>query len=126
VPAKTFASGRFSSGTLSPVTNVLLWAVMFCLVVYGWLLFRADNMLVVWDYTVALARFTAGGMNDWGTLLAYILPLVLVQLVQKFTNTLELLPRMSGLISLTVKTAMICGLIFLSAATGQRFIYFDF
>ena len=81
---------------------------------------------VIRDYTVALASFSAGGTADWGALLAYILPLVLVQLVQKFMNTLELLPRMSGLTGLTVKTAMICGLIFLSAATGQRFIYFDF
>jgi D-alanyl-lipoteichoic acid acyltransferase DltB (MBOAT superfamily) len=110
--------------------NFVAWLVMFCLVLLGWLFFRAVDMTAVAACYRGMAQLSVGGGALWGTLFAYIAPLIVVEMVQKFTGELELLtrvPRLNhGIVSLTLKALMIYGLVFLSAEGGQQFIYFDF
>jgi D-alanyl-lipoteichoic acid acyltransferase DltB (MBOAT superfamily) len=117
---------RERAGSMSATSNLLLGSLMFSLVVFGWLLFRATTMTEVWSYADGLLSFTTGPWDSWGVLLAHIAPLILVQIAQKRTGELELLAHSSGIVSITLRALLLYGLIFLAARGGQQFIYFDF
>src|SRR5262245_19403814 len=112
------AAGRFASRI-----------VMFHAVCYGWLLFRANSVTQIWNFTAALVR---GSWVDPG--------------MASFAGVLVLLTAMLWAIEMWVRNAddpttslgwhwgigpvacgvMIVVLIILSAPAGQSFIYFQF
>jgi D-alanyl-lipoteichoic acid acyltransferase DltB (MBOAT superfamily) len=114
-------AARERSGTMGMVPSLLLGCLMFSLVVFGWLLFRATTMNEVWHFTNGLMQFSMGPWDSWGVLSAHVAPLILVQIAQKRSGQLELLAQTSGLVGITLRALLIYGLMF-----GQQFIYFDF
>ena len=119
-------AARERIGTMSMVPSLLLGCLMFSLVVFGWLLFRATTMNEVWHFTNGLMQFSMGPWDSWGVLLAHVAPLILVQIAQRRSGQLELLARTSGIVGITLRALLIYGLMFLAAKGGQQFIYFDF
>jgi len=103
--------------------------VMFHAVCYGWLLFRAESVMQIWNFTAALMR------GPW-----------IDSTMASFAGVLVLLTAMLWFVEMWVRNAddptasfgwtwgmgpIICGvmvvvLIVLSAQAGQSFIYFQF
>jgi D-alanyl-lipoteichoic acid acyltransferase DltB (MBOAT superfamily) len=119
-------SERSREGSMTPLINAALTLLMFCLTMLGWLFFRAASMQDVWIFAQRTFLWTAGSWDGWLHVLAYISPLLAMQVLQKHTGRLELISETKGFIGLTVRAMLIYALVFLSASGGQEFIYFDF
>ena len=137
-----FAKSFFSKSGF--FIHIGAWAVMTMLTLVGWTFFRA---LTIGDAFSALDQagtaFSSGAfatemifLPEWQTLLFYISPLLLVQLVQAASGKLEIfhasltfaqnravLSRFAGINALLF---ILCAIVFLSAEGGQEFLYFDF
>lgn len=98
----------------------------FALVVIGWIIFRADNLGMAWEYICRL--FTSGGLKPVGstlTLISIILMLVVEWLHRQKAHGLEI----SYLNSHILKYAIYIGLavlMFFSYTNSESFIYFQF
>jgi len=104
------------------------WAGTMLLVLYGWLLFRAGSLGQILDLTTALALWS---WPDWGgsyalNLVAFTLPLILVQIWQARTGDLLAPVRWP-----TWGRALLQGVLLLAIVVWWRkeaapFIYFQF
>lgn len=116
------AEGRWMP-TLKEFGQMLL---TFTLVVIGWIIFRADNLGMAWEYICRL--FTSGGLKPVGstlTLISIILMLVVEWLHRQKAHGLEI----SYLNSHILKYAIYIGLailMFFSYTNSESFIYFQF
>jgi D-alanyl-lipoteichoic acid acyltransferase DltB (MBOAT superfamily) len=137
-----FAHPLFSRKGL-PV-HVSAWLVMSGLTLIGWTFFRAES---IGDAMTAITlmgeAFWSGAVvsqlavtPEWGTLGFYVLPLILVQIVQARSGQLEFL-HVSLIGNMTAKPWLrfaganallfvICAIAFLASEGGQEFLYFDF
>ena len=125
--------------------NLGAWFVMTVLTLIGWTFFRAETLGDAFSaMAVASAAFGSGAvftelgrLPEAADLLFYLWPLLLVQTTQAMSGRLEFLPDLikpasCGSISLrqfaglNALLFLVCSIFFLSADSGQQFIYFDF
>lgn len=104
--------------------KVLAWAVMFCLIVFGWLVFRAPSL--TWLGHVLLERpFTRTAQNVTGSLVAlamiafYALPLLLKWLIDRSA------PRSIVLHGSYYALATLAAIVYFNSSSPD-FIYFQF
>lgn len=113
-------------GGTAVACNLLAWAVMFVLIVFGWLLFRATSvdhivqMLSVFTTDMSLAS------SLWLDVARVLLPLLFVQALQLLKNELEVLPVLPIWLRYHVGVFVIWCVIFGAARGTREFIYFDF
>jgi alginate O-acetyltransferase complex protein AlgI len=101
-----------------------LVSLMFLLVCIGWLLFRAHDM----DTVIAVFRGMHGAVSfePFRNVLFYVAPLLAFQTLQLWTRKLEPLPQIPGFVRMNVQLFVLFGVLILSSAKTQEFIYFAF
>lgn len=103
--------------------------VTFHLVCLGWLFFRAQNLATI-DYYIRniLQHFTWSpeAMKSLQTIIFYSWFLILFQLIQYFSGTLDPLRRCHWFVRLNVWIFVMMSIISLSARGAHEFIYFAF
>jgi alginate O-acetyltransferase complex protein AlgI len=106
--------------------HLFAWAVMLCLVMVGWVFFRATSFDQAWQMLAAL--FGAGPVNLDGLvqLAGFALPLVAVECFQRFRGVPEALDHGPFLWRFTAVVVVVMAVLLVSAPPGQDFIYFDF
>jgi alginate O-acetyltransferase complex protein AlgI len=104
----------------------LAWLVMMTLVMCGWTLFRARSFEDAMSVFQAALSFRHLASDNWSILGFYIAPLAIVELAQRVGRRVDV--STFGPHFIRVNAALFCiySLLFLSAAEGQEFIYFDF
>lgn len=116
------AEGRWMP-TLKEFGQMLL---TFALVVIGWIIFRADNLGMAWDYIGRL--FTSGSLKPIGstlTLISILLMLAVEWLHRQKTHGLEISYLNSHILKYTIYIGLAI-LMFFSYTNSESFIYFQF
>ncbi len=106
------------------VQNILLTCLMFMLICFGWLLFRAHSLATIETFIFGIHSLQYTPL--FATIIFYIFPLVAFEMIQLSYRTLEPLAQLPSFIRLNIQLFMLCGLVFLSSKGGQQFIYFNF
>ncbi len=112
-----------------PLKRFLMWILMFHLVCFGWLLFRAQNLTTVGVFLESIFTKFAWSQSAgdvFGRLVFYGWFLVLWQVIQHFSNRLDLLEDRGWFVRLNVWIFVIMSILALGAQGGQEFIYFAF
>jgi D-alanyl-lipoteichoic acid acyltransferase DltB (MBOAT superfamily) len=102
---------------------------MFHLVLFGWLLFRVENMSQFERLMAGLLGPWDSWVSAWDMLLYMALPLTslaVVQIWQGKTGELEVLARASWPVRTVVLSLMISAILFLNRSNTIEFIYFQF
>ncbi len=122
---------RFGSGQVAKL-NLIQFAkgvLMFHLVCFGWLLFRAQNMETVRIFLQSIFTHPYGSpeaAQAFRTLAFYSGFLILFQVVQGLTHTLDPLRRAPRFVRLNVYIFLVMSLLALAATGKHEFIYFAF
>ncbi len=107
--------------------HMLAWAVMLPLVVFGWVIFRSQNLPTLFSAVNALTHGGYGfGHSDFGAFFYYSIPLVIAEIFQRFRLGARMPARVWGFLHFNAALFVLLSLCFLSARGGQQFIYFDF
>jgi D-alanyl-lipoteichoic acid acyltransferase DltB (MBOAT superfamily) len=115
-----------------PVWKLLRVVVLFHLVCYGWLLFRAESMGQVRVFTMRLLATSGDGLSallasDQTLLFAGLALLLLVyQAAQARAGDLDLIFRLPTPVRATVYAGMALAFMWLGVYGGPAFIYFQF
>lgn len=126
--AETWAAGR----TRRPVFPLAVrvgaqMAVMFCLTVVGWILFRSRSADQAWQMLTRLGF--ASSEHTWEllhALLFYTLPLIGAQVIQHFRRDLFWLPRWPAPVVGAVYAILVALTLVLGVRESMEFIYFQF
>jgi len=111
------------------VRGVAAWFVMFHLTCLGWLIFRAGSLrdLVTLGRNL-VTRFTPSAVD--GVLLAslglYVLPLVLIHLIEAHADDVLIVPRLPIAVRYFVYSATLYLILLFGNFGGAEFIYFQF
>jgi D-alanyl-lipoteichoic acid acyltransferase DltB (MBOAT superfamily) len=115
----------FASPVGLPV-HLIAWAVTMVLVMIGWVLFRAESFGDAWALLGATMGTEGYSVQTFWPVVAYALPLVLVEIYQRATDRQEVLTVGPLLLRYTAAASVLLTLLVFSAPSSQEFIYFDF
>jgi D-alanyl-lipoteichoic acid acyltransferase DltB (MBOAT superfamily) len=121
-------SGVVVRSPFSPLA-VVLWAVMFHVTCYGWLIFRADSIAHLRDLTAALVTsFTPGPQSSAHVtaLLWHIPPLLAIHAFEAAYDDLMIVFRLPRLWRYMVFSALVYLTVLFGDFGGAQFIYFQF
>ena len=114
----------------SPVARVIGWAVMFHLVCYGWLIFRARTAGQIGTLTARLfTDFAPASINVPGLLAPFVLyttPLLLVHVCEAYYDDVLTVPRLPRAVRYSVYVAAFYLTMLFGNFGGAEFIYFQF
>ena len=120
------------SGTISEFMNRRIgWTIqvviMFALVTFGWMIFRAESMTQLGSWVGTLVQFNTD-LPDAFTLKRsiFILPVVAMQLFQLKTNNLSGVLTLSWIRQTAIYASIILGIVIFGVMDGDAFIYFQF
>ena len=79
----------------NPLTNLTAWSIMSCLTLFGWAIFRADNL--TWLFGIFSGGFTAGftgdslisGLNVVLSVAVFASPLFFLMLIDRTVEKLK-------------------------------------
>ncbi len=103
--------------------------ITFHLICLGWLLFRAQDLTTVRIFLQSILlhpHWSPQALESLRGLLFYSWFLILFQLLQAWTGTLDPLRRWPWFVRLNVWVFVCMSLLSLAVSTGQEFIYFAF
>jgi len=106
--------------------HVLAWLVMMFLVMCGWTLFRArtfEDAIAVFQAALSFSHFAS---VNWSTLGFYIAPLAIVEVAQLVARRVDVASFGPRFVRFNAALFCIYSLLFMAAAGGREFIYFDF
>jgi D-alanyl-lipoteichoic acid acyltransferase DltB (MBOAT superfamily) len=117
-------SRRRGSPAVRRLQDAALIVLMFMLVCIGWLLFRAPDMATV----TAFFRGLGGTFSTepFRSVAFYVAPLLVFQTLQLWTGKLEPLADFPRFARMNVQLFVAFGILVLSSAKTQEFIYFAF
>jgi D-alanyl-lipoteichoic acid acyltransferase DltB (MBOAT superfamily) len=114
----------------SPAARVLGWAVMFHLVCYGWLIFRARSAGQIASLSASLfTGFSPASIDLRGLLVPlalYTAPLLLVHLCEAYYDDVLTVPRLPRPVRYSVYAATFYLTMLFGNFGGAEFIYFQF
>ncbi len=116
---------RKSTGLARQVEDLALVAIMFVLVCFGWLLFRAPDTATVMAFLRGVGR-PLGSLDPFGHILFYVAPLLVFEALQGWKRKLAPTDATPLFLRLNVQLFVLLGIALLSATTSQKFIYFNF
>jgi D-alanyl-lipoteichoic acid acyltransferase DltB (MBOAT superfamily) len=117
-------SRRQGSPAVLRLQDAALIVLMFMLVCTGWLLFRAPDMATVTTFFRGLGgTFSTEPFRSVGF---YIAPLLVFQTLQLWTGKLEPVADLPRFARMNVQLFVTFGILVLSSAKTQEFIYFAF
>jgi D-alanyl-lipoteichoic acid acyltransferase DltB (MBOAT superfamily) len=103
--------------------------VMFALVLYGWLIFRAQNLDTIRIFTLSIFAHPHGSpqaLADFRTLMFYAHPLIIFQALQVYFGTMNPMLKWPLLVRVAVWTFIIMSTLALAPREAGEFIYFAF
>ena len=103
--------------------------VMFCFVLYGWLIFRAQNLDTIGIFTLSIFAHPHGSpeaLADFRTLLFYAHPLIIFQALQVYFGTMNPMLNWRLPVRVAVWTFITMSILALAPSEGGEFIYFAF
>lgn len=111
------------------IKTIVKIIVMFHLVCFGWLLFRAENMLQVYTFTAKLFEFS-GEMSSFfigsvSLMIFYLVPLVVYEIWMENKGLMAMINQKSYVQTLFY-SYLILMLLFFPSPTAHEFIYFQF
>lgn len=103
-------------------------AFMFCLTLYGWLLFRCHTFDQIAQMTRAIfgGPLGADSFVRFGTIAFYALPLVLVQFIQRRSGNLDVVGRAPLWVQVPFYLFCLYSILLFGVFRGAAFIYFQF
>jgi len=119
----------------------LAWLVMTWLTLIGWTFFRAESIgdafaaINIFNYGLVSGEvfMTIAKLEQAGQFVFYVLPLIFVQILQANRQRLEIIwdnlsspSPLARFVGVNFLFFILSSLLFLSAQSGQAFIYFDF
>lgn len=107
----------------------ILGVIMFHLTCLGWLLFRAQNVETISIFLQSIFLSPLGSPEAWSNfkdLLFFSWFLILFQVIQGVTGTLNPMARWHWFVRLNVWVFIIMSLLTIASTGGQEFIYFAF
>jgi D-alanyl-lipoteichoic acid acyltransferase DltB (MBOAT superfamily) len=108
------------------VRTLSLMALMFCLTLIGWVLFRVESVPdLVALITAAIEQPTYGAYR-FRELPAYVLPVVVMMVIQYRAHNLLVVTRWPGLIRTIVYAAILFAIALFAQRESSEFIYFQF
>ncbi|MDQ8205001.1 MBOAT family O-acyltransferase [Pelagicoccus sp. SDUM812003] len=110
-------------------TALFQWFFMLQLTCIGWLIFRARNMETVLTFLESIftsLKISSDAIQNLGTLLFYIWPLIIFQLVQYFKRDMEPTHKWHWFAQVNIWLFLLWGIISLANRSSQDFIYFAF
>ncbi|MDB5291963.1 MAG: patA [Phycisphaerales bacterium] len=109
--------------------NALMWLIMLHLTCLGWLLFRAKNVTTIAVFLQSILLHPHGSAEAVAALKSLMFFgwfLILFQIVQYRTKTLDPMSRWHWFVRLNVWILVIMSLLALASTEGKEFIYFAF
>ena len=120
---------RRGSDGLSWPRTVAQGLVMFHLVCFGWLLFRAQDLATIGLFTRSLAtelHWTAQAGHEFASLALVTWPLIAMQAAQWWSGSLEPVHGWPRLVRAHVWALLLLGIAAHSGRPASEFIYFAF
>ncbi len=112
---------------LGKVKHTTAWAVMSVLTLIGWIIFRSQNWQTLYEALQALLRLNGNFIEaDYSTLFYYTAPLVVFEGIQRFALVNCLPARAASFVRFSAGLFVVLSILFISARSGQQFIYFNF
>jgi alginate O-acetyltransferase complex protein AlgI len=119
--------GRADARTaMGLATNFASWFVTMVLVMIGWVFFSAHTFDSAMSVLTAVVGTDGYRWSTFAPLLGCVVPLLLVEIWQRFSRAVEVLNAGPLLLRYSTRVVVILTLGVLSAPEGQQFIYFDF
>ena len=124
---RSFRAWAFGPSLVARLTS---WMVMFHLICYGWLIFRARTAGQIADLTSRLfTNFNASAVDTTALLVPlalYATPLVLVHAMEAQHDDLLIVPKLPPLVRYSVYAATFFLTMLFGNFGGSEFIYFQF
>jgi hypothetical protein len=124
---------RRGPAILRRLQDAALIGLMFVLVCFGWLLFRAPDLATVGVFVRGMLGAAGAGItqtDDWlgpfRSIIFYVVPLLAFQALQLYKRNLLPLGQLPAFAQLNIQMFVLYSLFFLASATSQKFIYFNF
>lgn len=115
---------RTASGLLS---QSMAWMVMCILTLIGWIIFRSQNWATLSAAFRALLQMSGSFRDaDFSNLFYYAGPLMVMETIWHFRARFALPKLAATFVQLNVGLFVALSLLFMSARSGQQFIYFNF
>ena len=112
--------------TRRALRTLSLMALMFALTLIGWVLFRVESVQdLVTMITSAIERPTDGGYT-YRSLPWYVLPVLIMMMIQYRAHDLLVVTRWPAPIRLAVYTLIFYGIVLFAQREASEFIYFQF
>jgi alginate O-acetyltransferase complex protein AlgI len=106
--------------------NGIAWAVMFSLVLFSWVFFRAHTFGDASSMLASFGRFGGPSDGNWALVFYYAWPLVVAEIWQYSRASLIAPPMLLRFARVNAALFIAYALIFLWAPGVRQFIYFDF
>lgn len=106
--------------------NVIAWFAMFCLVMAGWVFFRARTFDDAMAVFANLGDLSGYSFETFEPVLRFVIPLVLVEIYMRAARQLEVLDVGPFLVRYSTTVLAFMAVLTLAAKGGREFIYFDF
>jgi alginate O-acetyltransferase complex protein AlgI len=106
--------------------HVAAWLVLMLLVMAAWIFFRAHSFVDAWTILTGCLVMSGFDFEVVRPLLFYILPLIIVEIYQRFTGNIEFMARGPFLLRYSAAMSIVLAVFVLGAGGGRQFIYFDF
>lgn len=120
---------RLRDNVLGSGTGIAKCVITFHVVCFGWLIFRAQNITTICVFLRSIflhPHLSPEAIDCLKNLLFYSWFLVLFQIVQSLSGTLNPMQQWPWFIRLNVWLIIFMSLLSLAARSGQEFIYFAF
>jgi D-alanyl-lipoteichoic acid acyltransferase DltB (MBOAT superfamily) len=108
------------------IGNVAAWLALMLLVMLTWIFFRAHSFGDAWTVLAGCFGTTGFEFKVFSPVLFYILPLIAVEIYQRFSDNIEFMARGPFVVRYTVAMSVVLAAVILSADGEHQFIYFDF
>ncbi|WP_395652498.1 MBOAT family O-acyltransferase [Brevundimonas sp.] len=117
---------RFTTWPAKWAVTAILWASTMVLVVLAWTFFRAPSVGSAVHVLGEAMGFDGYNWSTFQPVVAYIIPLVVVEAWQRWSGNIEVLNSRPFLVRYTMVMATVLAILSLSADRSQPFIYFNF
>jgi D-alanyl-lipoteichoic acid acyltransferase DltB (MBOAT superfamily) len=120
----TWLAQRHTAIVIQRLQDIGLIMVMFILICFGWLLFRAQSLETVQIFILGINGIEYS--TYFATIAFYVTPLLLYQALQVWRKQLEPMNHLFWFFRFNIQLFVVYSLLLLASRGSQQFIYFNF